>query len=138
MNLNYLANQYNITIKYGKYDDEFCYEARVAEFPDVFEYADSAQEAYELAIDTIETIIKIFKEKGKSLPVPLLMEDNIYSGRITLRLPKSLHKKITEVSIEEDVSLNQCIVSMLAYQVGYTYAQKDKKKNLEITNHSYI
>lgn len=64
------ATRYNITLRKGVFADEECYEARVLELPDIAEYADSFEEAYSLAVDTIERAAEIFAEKGKVLPAP--------------------------------------------------------------------
>ncbi len=56
----------------GLFNNEECFEARVAELPDVVEYADSFDEAYALAIDTVETTAVIFEEQGKTMPEPMI------------------------------------------------------------------
>lgn len=40
------ASNYNITVRKGCFGGEHCYEACVAELPDVAEYGDSFEEAY--------------------------------------------------------------------------------------------
>ncbi len=115
------ASKYTITVRKGYFDGEECFEARVAELPDVAEYADSFNEAYALAIDTIETTFELFEAKGKSIPQPFLPADD-YSGRITLRLPKSLHRALTEAAGNEGVSLNQHLSNILNYYSGYANA----------------
>ena len=57
-------HNYNISVRRGEFEGEFCFEARVKELPDIAEYADSFEEAYALAIDSIETTMEIFAEKG--------------------------------------------------------------------------
>lgn len=109
---------YNITIRRGNFEDEECFEARVKELPDLSEYADSYEEAYQLAIDAIRTTAEVLAEKGRGLPQPQVIADD-YSGRITLRLPKSLHRAMVEASIEEAISLNQYVVNVLSYFSGY-------------------
>lgn len=88
------------------------------EFPDLAEYADSHEEAYLLAIDSIEVTAEVFAEKGKVMPMPLSLADD-YSGRVTLRLPKTLHRSLAQVSEHEGVSLNQHLVNILNYYSGY-------------------
>jgi predicted RNase H-like HicB family nuclease len=61
------ASNYTITFGKGWFDGEQCYEARVAELPDVAEYADSFEEAYALAIDTIEVTSEVLAV-GKAIP----------------------------------------------------------------------
>ena len=54
------AQNYSISVRKGIFDGEECFEARVREFPDLVEYADSSDEAYALVVDAIETTIAIF------------------------------------------------------------------------------
>ena len=103
---------YNITVRECEFEGEPLFEARVKELPDVREYAESAQEAYALAIDTIETAAAMFAETGRSFPLPARPQDQ-YSGRVTLRLPKSLHRALASAAEEEGVSLNQHLVTAL-------------------------
>ena len=114
---------YNISIRRVLVDEDQLFEARIRELPDVTEYADTMEEAYELALDTIETTAEIFAEQGRAFPVPALVVED-YSGRITLRVPKSLHRRLALESDEEGISLNQYLVSLLAYHVGTRFGRK--------------
>ncbi len=109
---------YNITVRRSEFEGEVCFEARVKELPDLAEYGDTFEEAYALAIDAIETTAEVFAEKGKPMPVPQEVADD-YSGRVTLRLPKSLHRALAESAEDEGVSLNQHLVNILAYFSGF-------------------
>lgn len=60
------ASNYNITVRKGWFDSEQCFEARVAE------YADSFEEAYALAIDTIEVTAEMLAAQGKVMPSPMI------------------------------------------------------------------
>jgi predicted RNase H-like HicB family nuclease len=62
---------YSIVLRFGVFDGEECFEARVLELTDVAEYADTYVEAYELALDTIRVTAKAFSESGKLMPAPL-------------------------------------------------------------------
>ena len=104
---------YNITVRECAFDGESLFEARVKELPDVREYAESAREAYDLAIDTIETAAGMFAEAGRLFPLPASPQDQ-FSGRVTLRLPKSLHRALASAAEDEGVSLNQHLVTALA------------------------
>jgi len=48
----------------------------------------------------------------KSYPLP--SSDNSYSGKLLVRMPKSLHRRLAETAEREGVSLNQYIVSLLS------------------------
>ncbi|PPK73898.1 putative HicB family RNase H-like nuclease [Methylobacter tundripaludum] len=115
-------SNYTITVRKDRFDGEDCFEARVAELPDVAEYADSFMEAYELAIDTIEVTEKIFSAQGKKMPKPVVQTDDDYSGRVTLRIAKSLHRALAQAANNEGVSLNQHLTNVLNYYTGYAQA----------------
>lgn|SRR5690625_1140873 len=108
---------YSIEVQRRQLDGETVFEARVRELPDVAEYADSFDEAYLLAVDTIETTAAIFAEKRRDMPPPLEPVDD-WSGRITLRLPKSLHRTLALTAEREGSSLNQYICAVLACHTG--------------------
>jgi hypothetical protein len=46
------------------------------------------------------------------------MEELDYSGKLVVRLPKSLHRQAALAANREGVSLNQFIVSSIAEQIG--------------------
>jgi len=112
---------YSIEVQRRQLDGETVFEARVRELPDVAEYADSFDEAYLLALDTIETTAAIFAEKRRDMPPPLEPVDD-WSGRITLRLPKSLHRTLALTAEREGSSLNQYICAVLACHSGLAHA----------------
>lgn len=109
---------YRISVQRVHLDGEDLYEARVAELPDVREYADTADEARALALDTIESTQAIFRETGRPFPQPSDPTSELPSGRVTLRLPRSLHGRVLEASEGDGVSLNTWIVSVLSSACG--------------------
>lgn len=92
------------------------FRAEIVEFPGCIATGESAAEAFsnleEVAISWIEALLS----KGKHVPEPI--DHTGYSGKLVLRLPKSLHKKAAHLAARDGVSLNQFIVSCLAQQVG--------------------
>lgn len=110
-------HDYGITIRRIMDEEGVCFEARIRELPDLAEYADSIEEAYALAIDAIETTAEALSEQGRSMPLPE-QEASDYSGRITLRLPRSLHRELTRSARQEGVSLNQLLASVLSLYTG--------------------
>lgn len=116
--MNIDPHAYNITIRRDTFEGETLFEARVKELPDLAEYGESYEEAYGLAVDTIETAAEAFAEKGRSFPVAMVPADE-YSGRVTLRLPRSLHRALAETANAEGASLNQHLVNILGYFSGF-------------------
>ena len=70
---------YNITIRRDTFEGEVLFEARVKELPDLAEYGETYAEAYDLALDSIETAAEAFADKGRIFPEETSAED--YSGR---------------------------------------------------------
>ncbi len=116
--MNIDAHAYNITVRRGEFEGEILYEARVKELPDLVEYGETYQEAYGLALDAIETTATVLAEKGLALPVAMVPAED-HSGRVTLRLAKSLHRALAEAADSEGVSLNQHLVNILSYHSGF-------------------
>ncbi len=118
------AYAYNITVRRDVFDGEMLFEARVKELPDVAEYGDTYEEAYSLAVETIELAGAMMAEQGKEMPAPYAPSPD-YSGRVTLRVPRTLHRAIAEAAEDEGVSLNQHIVNVLGYYSGYANAERN-------------
>ncbi len=58
-------------------------------------------------------------------PIPLPKEDTpLPSGKWVQRVPRSLHKKLSERAEQEEVSLNQLVTSILSESVGSKVMQK--------------
>ena len=120
--------EYNIITRRVVVDGQTLFEARVKEFPDVREYAEDLMEAYELIVDTIQSTAEVFEGLNRALPDPMVPQDE-FSGRITLRLPKSMHRLLSTTAEGEGISLNQFLVNVLACRGGvhrrieYRYSQ---------------
>ena len=121
--MNVDPHTYNISVRRGVFDGEDLFEARVKELPDVTEYAETYQEAYELAVDTIETAAAAFAEQGRPFPPPQEGADD-FSGRVTLRIPRSLHRALAAAADEEGASLNGYLVNVLTYYSGFAAGRR--------------
>ena len=105
---------YNIAIQFGTFEGEQLDRATTREFPDLVTFAETANEAYKLYIDAIETTAEALSGSGKKLPAPIV-PDTTYSGRVTLRLPVSLHRALALQAEAEGISLNQWLVTLLSH-----------------------
>lgn len=123
------AHKYNITIRLGEFEGEECYQATVKEIPSLSEYADTYEEAYALITDAIETLSEMYAEQGKVFPEPQTVTSTEYSGRVTLRLPRSLHETIAESAENEGISLNSLISNVLAAYTGFGMGFKKTIEN---------
>lgn len=117
MTADFDPSAYTITIKRVTVDGERLFRATVAELPDAEEYGESHEEAYDLVIDTIESLYAIHQEQNLSFP-EAQKDDGTYSGRVTLRMGTTLHRKAAMVAERERQSLNLFIVTTIAARVG--------------------
>lgn len=122
--MNIDPHAYNISIRRDAFDGEVLFEARIKELPDLIEFGETYEEAYELALDSIQTTAEIFAEKGRAFPQPGIPVDD-FSGRVTLRLPRSLHRALAAAADEEGVSLNQHMTNVLTYYSGFASGYKE-------------
>lgn len=109
---------YTITIRKENVDGDIYFVGRVAEFPNISAYEDTFEDAHSMVIDAINTLKTIADREGVAFPDPSPVSEVEYSGRVTLRLPKTLHARLDRMANEEGVSLNQLIVTAVATYTG--------------------
>ncbi len=114
----YKLYDYHIEIFRDERDNDF--GAFIREIPHVSAFGTSPAEA----IKELETAFSLWQdaslEKGDTIPVPGAGSEGAdkFSGRFSVRLPKSLHMELTERAKREDISLNQEILYLLALALG--------------------
>ncbi len=100
------------------------YVGQVAEFPGCMTDGLTEQEALERLQEATEGWLAVRLELGLSIPEPKAEYEPDYSGRMLLRLPKSLHRQLAERAELEGVSINQMAVVILAAGLGSPHAEK--------------
>jgi antitoxin HicB len=85
--------------------------AEVLELPGVLSQGETIEEAAENVRDAMAGWLSVAIEDGKPIPRP---RDTSYSGRFLIRIPASLHARLTELAELEGVSLNQFVSNALA------------------------
>ncbi len=90
--------------------------AKILEFPGCIALGDTVEAALAMLEDVAWSWLEAALDKGRAIPEP--MENIEFSGKLVVRLPKSLHKKASHAAERNGTSLNQFIVSSLAEQVG--------------------
>jgi len=92
------------------------FRAEIIEFPGCIAVGDTAVQALTSLESVAQSWLEATIEKGLRVPAPI--ESAEYSGKLVVRLPKTLHKKAAHAAARDGVSLNQFIVSCVAEQVG--------------------
>lgn len=108
---------YAISVQRVTEDGHRLFRATIRELPHVIDYGDTADEAYSLAIESIANLAKMAQEAGRDFPPPL-QESDEFSGRVTLRMTKTLHRKAAVKADQEGVSLNAFLLAIIAEGVG--------------------
>lgn len=110
---------YTIVVTKSFEDGDQDYFAYVAELPDISALSDTYQEAYESCLDALEVLHQDAVEQGKSFPVPFRRPElGGFSGRVTLRMSRSMHAEVARCAQEDGVSLNQWIVEAISQRRG--------------------
>jgi len=110
-------------------EDEGGYSALIEEFPGCYAQGETVQEAHENLESTARAWLEANIEEGRSIPQPAAQEEAV-SGRILLRLPKSLHRRSKLLAKRDGVSLNQFFVMALTEVVAKAETG-DRKHNLD-------
>ncbi|HQA08022.1 MAG TPA: toxin-antitoxin system HicB family antitoxin [Syntrophomonadaceae bacterium] len=92
--------------------------AEVPELPGCLADGDSLDEALNNLKDIIGSWLEVAYEEGKEIPPPRLHSEDDYSGKFTVRIPKTLHRLLVEEAEKEGVSLNQLVLSLISYNLG--------------------
>jgi antitoxin HicB len=116
----YVELPYHITLVQNGDEDGGKWVAAAEELPDCTSRGDTAEEAIAgLKMAMAEWIATALKE-GRDIPEPRSVAT--HSGRLLLRMPRSLHAALTQAAERESVSLNQFITDSLASVVGWRRA----------------
>lgn len=110
---DYLDKPYTQIVKkvVDEVDGTF-YVGRYLELPEARTHAESYEELEKRMKEVLELTIECRLKNNEDIPEPLAEDD--FSGRFTLRIPKSLHRDLTVEAKNENVSLNQLALYKLA------------------------
>jgi predicted HicB family RNase H-like nuclease len=109
----YMDLPYNIIIKKITDESGTYYYATVLELDGCKSTGETYNEAYENSLEAMEGWIETKLENGYTVPVPI--ETEKFSGKFIVRLPKTLHRKLSLEALKEGVSLNQYVLYKLSH-----------------------
>ncbi|HHX95005.1 MAG TPA: toxin-antitoxin system HicB family antitoxin [Clostridia bacterium] len=93
------------------------YAAEIPELPGCISQGQTIEEALKMIEDAKLCWLESAIEDGAIIPEPV-PED--FSGRLNIRIPKTLHQALAERAKNENTSLNQYILYQLARAIGYS------------------
>lgn len=88
------------------------YFAEIPDLPGCMTFCEEFNQLHEVIEDAKKAWIGVSIEKNLEIPEP--KEEREFSGKFLLRLPKSLHRKLSNHAEENGVSLNQHVLSLLS------------------------
>src|SRR4029077_17075189 len=121
----YLDLPYHITLVQDGEEAGGKWIAAAEELPDCTSRGDTAAEAIGGLKHAMAAGISPALKEGRDIPEP--RSEASHSGRLLLRMPRTLHAALTKAAERENVSLNQFITDSLASVVGWRRASADGK-----------
>ncbi len=109
----YLKLPYNYIIQPITDESGFYFYARVLEFDGCQSTGETFEEAYKNLKEAMKGWIEAKLEEGFEIPLPVGYEN--FSGKFVVRIPKSLHYKLSIEAEQEGVSLNQYALYKLSH-----------------------
>ena len=107
---HYLALNYH---KRLYQDDEGEWVVEIDDLPGCIADGKTPDEAVENSREAMRSWMESRTSSGLDIPEPSIADD--YSGRILLRMPKYVHRRLAIQAQQEGSSLNQYIVSLLSF-----------------------
>lgn len=92
------------------------FSAEILEFTGCFAQGETAEEAIRNVNASAAEWIDAAMGSGREIPEPFTTRG--YSGTISLRLPKAIHRQASRLAERDGVSLNQYLLTAIAARVG--------------------
>lgn len=127
------VNRYPFSVKVIQYsDNDYEYEVNFKDFVDVVGVGDSIEDAIEEAEYNLAAYLKYCQLKNIPIPQPSISKSlDEYSGKITVRIPKSLHRDMSEFAELDGMSLNSLAIDAFRSYLNADSLKKVTKNTLE-------
>lgn len=131
------VKDYKVEISKLSREDGGCYLAHIPEL-DCYGDGETVEAAMADVYAVAEDLIEIAMEDGKEIPMPQYYRDrDEFSGRLSIRLPKTLHKQVSQRAKVEDCSINQLIATYVAMGVGDAFGRVESLIEKQEENDGY-
>ena len=109
----YLNLKYAVTLEAAP---EGGYFVEIEDLPGCYSQGETIEEALEMIEESRHLWLESAYEDSLDIPLPRNQEQ--FSGKFNVRVPKSLHRKLNQLAEKEGVSLNQFLVYTLSHAIG--------------------
>lgn len=113
----YVNLDYEIKIRKLSEEEGGGWFAQIPLLPGCMSDGETPEEALKNLEDAKRGWIETNMELGRAIPEPSLADD--FSGQLRVRMPKSLHRTLSEQAKAENISLNQLILYHLSRGAGF-------------------
>ncbi len=116
--MSYNLHDYTVKILHDKEDGDFI--AVLDEIPTCSAFGDTPEAALKELEFAFEGCLKAAIDNDIPFPAPFTREEPLedFSGKFSVRLPRSLHRNLVKQAKMENVSLNQEILHLLSFALG--------------------
>jgi len=131
----YLRQQYPVILRPLTEEEGGGWLAEIPELPGCMSDGETREEALKNLEDAKKAWLRTALKRGQEIPLPKPGEEE-YSGRLTLRMPRSFHRQLAQAAGREGVSLNQFILTLLSLGYGALCAgslQKMPRLHIELS-----
>jgi len=104
------CDRYSYKLTWSVEDREFV--GLCVEFPSLSYLDENCATALEGITNLVENIVADMEANGEKVPEPIAEKN--YSGKLQIRIPPSLHRRLAVEAAEEKVSLNRYMSQKLA------------------------
>jgi antitoxin HicB len=108
---------YPIVLAHHPNGDGFAWTATVEELPGCEARGDTPESAAAAVRDEVERWVRTARADGREVPPPGAAAS--HSGKLLVRMPRSLHAELVRASEREGTSLNAYIVAALSASVAW-------------------
>lgn len=109
----YLSLKYPFKIEALSEEDGGGFFITYPDLPGCMSDGETVEETLKMGEDAKRCWIEAAIKDGVEIPKPHSFNEQ-YNGRITLRTPKSLHRKLIEEAKDEGISLNQYLLYLIS------------------------
>lgn len=107
---------YPFTIRHLSPEDGGGFLIEFPDLPGCISDGDTIEQAIENGIDAVKCWVEAATAARREIPKP--DESRSVSGKWVQRVPKSLHKRLTQQAKIDGVSINMLVVSIIAQALG--------------------
>lgn len=118
---------YRFEVSTTTVDGKKQYVVRYLDFSNLIGVGDTIEEAIKEAEGNLDFYIEYCKDSNIKIPNPTKVDDMDFSGKVTLRMSKDIHKEVYLLAEREGVSLNsllnEAVITYIAKKSTVDYVE---------------